>query len=283
MSVTTDAAMTCKPFLKWAGGKKWFRGQFQELMPPDFQGTYYEPFLGGGSFFFDLDVGQGVLSDLNEELIEVYKAIKEDVGAVIKEVRKYRYSKEEYYAVRNKRPRTAHTKAARFIYLNRTCWNGLYRVNSNGEFNVPFGRYKNPLICDAENLRRVSRCLQNVTLQCCDFETSVEECTTGDCVYFDPPYITGHRDNGFHMYNNRLFSWDDQKRLRRVSDNLRKQGVHVLVSNADHPNILRLYSDFYRYRTRRQSLIGGIGSKRGEITEALISSFPVDHWKLEEI
>lgn len=120
-------------------------------------------------------------------------------------------------------------------------------------------------------------------LHCCDFETATDECTDGDFVYCDPPYITGHRNNGFHMYNNRVFSWDDQERLRRVCGKLRKRGVHVLVSNADHPNILRLYPDFYRYRIVRQSLIGGTGSKRGTITEALLSSSPLNHARLEEV
>ncbi len=283
MVLRNENLRKCKPFLKWAGGKKWLAPLVPTISPTNFKTTYYEPFMGAGSFFFSINPTKAVLSDLNKDLIDTYNAIKTDVNLVINLLQKYPYEKDFYYYMRSKKPRSLHGSAARFIYLNRTCWNGLYRVNRKGQFNVPFGTYENPMICDASLLRQVSKRLENVNFKCCDFSKAVSKAKKGALVYFDPPYITGHRNNGFHMYNNRLFSWEDQERLSTVSEKLRLRKVNVLISNADHPNIHSLYPNFHHYMVKRKSLIGGNGSKRGEITETLISSYPLKKLKAEVI
>jgi len=272
-----------RPFLKWAGGKKWLVQHINALLPRDFSGSYYEPFVGAGIFYFTLCPNRALLSDLNEDLIKTYEAIKTDPDLVINMLEKYPYDSDFYYSMRARKPRSLHGHAARLIYLNRTCWNGLYRVNRKGEFNVPFGRHKNPRICDADNLRNVSLVLQNTKLLSADFEQAVQKAKSGSLVYFDPPYITGHQNNGFHMYNNRLFAWSDQERLARVAFALSSRGVFVLVSNADHANIRELYPDFYKYRITRKSLIGGLNSSRGDITESLFSNYPLEGLEAEII
>lgn len=272
-----------QPFLKWAGGKKWLVRHIRSILPSDFSGTYYEPFLGAGIFYFTLCPKKAVLSDLNEELIKTYEAIKTDSDSVISMLKTYPYDKDFYYKMRQSRPRTLHRQAARFIYLNRTCWNGLYRVNRKGKFNVPFGKYKNPTICDEKRLRKISVILQKTKLLSGDFESAVNYARSGSLVYFDPPYITGHQNNGFHMYNNRLFAWKDQERLAKKASVLANRGVFVLISNADHKNIHELYPNFFKYRVTRKSLIGGWGSKRGDITESLISSYRIDRFEAEMI
>ena len=283
MTSTTQKQAKCKPFLKWAGGKKWLSPLTQSLIPSKLENTYYEPFIGAGSFFFSIRPKKSVLSDLNRDLIETYTAIRDHVELVINSLNTYQYNNEFYYYMRSKKPRSLHGKAARFLYLNKTCWNGLYRVNRKGTFNVPIGRYDNPTICNADRLRKASELLRNVQLKCCDFEKAVAHARQSSFVYFDPPYITGHKNNGFHMYNDKLFAWDDQKRLSMLAAKLHNRGVHVLISNADHTNIMELYPDFYLYRISRKSLIGGNGSRRGNITEGLISSYQLDNEFLEEI
>lgn len=153
--------------------KKWLVRQISHLLPKDFSGTYYEPFVGAGIFYFVLSPKKAVLSDLNKDLIKTYEAIKTDPDLVINMLKRYPYDSDFYYSMRAKKPRSLHGHAARFIYLNRTCWNGLYRVNRTGKFNVPFGRFENPTICDEERLRRASRLLQNARLVSADFEQAI--------------------------------------------------------------------------------------------------------------
>jgi DNA adenine methylase len=267
-----DGALA-RPFLKWAGGKQWLARTARSLLPSSFSGTFFEPFLGGGSFFFALEPKQAVLADVNSDLIETYDAVKNDVEGIIRLLGSYPHDKSFYYALRTKVPRTARTNAARFIYLNRTCWNGLYRVNRKGEFNVPFGQRANPTICDRPRLRSAAKKLANTRLVCGDFCDVVRAAQRGDLVYLDPPYITGHTNNGFLKYNARLFCWEDQKRLRDTAFELADRGVNVLISNADHPTISRMYARFHRYTVDRNSLIGGKGSVRGPISELLIASY----------
>ncbi|MGH7800737.1 MAG: DNA adenine methylase [Thermodesulfobacteriota bacterium] len=266
---------TTVPYLKWAGGKQWLAPFAPLLLPPNFSGVYFEPFLGAGAFFFAVEPAKAVLTDINSELITTYIAIKENLSLVIEALKSYPYNKDFYYYIRSKKPHIPHLLAARIIYLNRTCWNGLYRVNQSGEFNVPFGRFKNPIICDEGRLRSAVKLLNRAKIYCCDFQKAVEVTRRGDFVYFDPPYITGHKDNGFLKYNTRLFSWSDQERLSQVAISLRDRGVWVLISNADHNKVISLYKGFFYYKISRKSLIGGLGSNRGVVTEALLSNYPL--------
>ena len=265
---------TTRPVLKWAGGKGWIAGAARAISPPTIK-RYYEPFLGGGAFFLALMPDDALLSDANEDLIETYQAIKEHPDAVIRHLQTYPYEKEFYYRMRKSKPRSAAARAARFVYLNRTCWNGLYRVNRLGEFNTPFGKLRNPTVCNRDRILKLSSMLTRKELVAEDFEHIANKVTRGDFVYFDPPYITGHQDNGFLKYNKRLFSWEDQTRLARLGVELAKKGVFVLVSNADHRSVVSLYEGFNYYRMSRKSLIAGKIACRTVTSEALLSSYPI--------
>jgi DNA adenine methylase len=261
--------------LKWAGGKKWLSTSIDCLRPKNWDGKYFEPFLGSGSLFFSLCPDKAILSDVNEELITVYKEIKGNPLRVIERLSLYPYEENFYYEMRSKEPKSNVEVAARFIYLNKTCWNGLYRVNQKGKFNTPFGKFENPKICDEEKLLNASKALSIADLSFGDFESIQEKVKPGNFVYLDPPYITGHQNNGFLKYNKHLFSWDDQKRLARMALKLAKTGANVLVSNADHNSVVGLYNKFHYYRIFRKSLIGGKESFRGSIFEAVFSSYPL--------
>lgn len=272
---TTLAPVVAKPLLRWAGGKAWLSRAAKALMPPNFKGKFYEPFCGGAAFYCALGLNDAVLGDKNKELITTYRTVRDDAEGVIKLLRGYPHLESYFYKIRELVPRTNRHLAARFIYLNRTCWNGLYRVNSEGIFNTPFGSRDNPDLVDAPRLRAISTMMKGVSFVSGDFEKCVKAAQSGDWVYFDPPYITGHQNNGFLMYNAHLFAWADQERLATAAKNLVARGVNVLVSNADHSPVINLYKDFYYYRTTRNSLINGTISLRGKTTEALLSSYPL--------
>ena len=264
-----------KPIVKWAGGKQWLAPAAPHLIPDKFTGRYFEPFLGGGAIFFAVEPARATLSDRNEALIAAYRTIRYDTEGVIGLLSSYPHDEKFYYRLRARSPKSERSAAARLLYLNRTCWNGLYRVNRKGEFNTPFGQFKNPTICDSDRLRKAAHLLRRARLRVGDFEAIVSEAESGDLVYFDPPYITGHQHNGFLKYNAPLFSWGDQQRLARLAVDLANAGVYVLVSNAGQPSVVGLYKGFNYYRVRRRSLIGSTLSSRGEVVEALLSSYPL--------
>lgn len=261
-----------KPFLKWAGGKKRLLPELLKYVPTEYN-NYYEPFLGGGSLFFALRPKKAYLSDLNEELINTYEQIKVDVDEVIKYLKKMKYDKKAYYRIRGMSLRNNSRRAARFIYLNRACWNGLYRVNPRGKFNVPFGRYENPTICNEENLKNVGKVLKKAVIKNCDFGKIVHKASKDDLIYFDPPYTTAYRNNGFIKYNSKLFSLKDQIRLRNAVRELDKKGCNILISNANHKFIENLYKGYSIKIMKRKSLIAGKKEKRREITELIIRNF----------
>lgn len=247
------------------------------LLLPSEYGAYFEPFLGGASVFFALEPKDAHLSDANEQLVATYAALRDSQEEVVRHLKRLRFDAEVYARVRRSKPRADATRAARLIYLNRTAFNGIYRVNGKGEFNVPFGSFtKEPTICDEERLSACASSLATAkAIRTADFERAVEGAAAGDLAYFDPPYITGHLNNGFVKWNAKLFTWDDQERLARVARTLKARGVHVLLSNADHPLVTDLYSGFHRYRLERTSRIGGPVSSRRRVTETLISSYPI--------
>lgn len=261
-----------RPFLKWTGGKQWLAPFVSNWLDEDFSGRYYEPFLGGGSSFLAVGPPSATLSDENEELIITYSAVRDDVELVIETLKSYPHSKDFYADLRRKKPRKPHTQAARLIYLNKTAFNGIYRVNRAGQFNVPFGDYKNPTICNEERLRAASKRLAKASLKVGDFAEPLKDAGSGDFVYLDPPYITGHQNNGFLKYNASLFSWADQIRLAKLAGELAEQGATVVVSNSDHPAVLELYPRFFYYRLFRPSRIGGSVASRGTVAEAVLAS-----------
>ncbi|HXU93235.1 MAG TPA: Dam family site-specific DNA-(adenine-N6)-methyltransferase [Gallionella sp.] len=263
-----------QPFLKWAGGKRWLTESKQDLFPKEF-GRYFEPFLGGGAVFFSLSPQVATLSDLNADLIETYAAIRDNWQAVLENLKTHhrKHSKPYYYQLRASSLRTPHTRAARFIYLNRTCWNGLYRVNLDGEFNVPIGT-KTQVVLPTDNFALLSQRLANVDLRVSDFEATVNLAGEGDLVFVDPPYTVRHNYNGFVKYNERIFSWDDQVRLseslRRASD----RGCFVVATNAFHPSVQELYRNSFEISAvSRRSVIAANSLFRGKYEELLITNF----------
>lgn len=263
-----------RPFLTWAGSKRLILSHIVHLLPRQYR-RYYEPFLGSGALFFLLQPPRATLGDSCGPLIETYRAIGANPSAVWRYLSSISVDRDTYTWVRENRSRGTYKNAAEFIYLNKTCWNGLYRVNASGKFNVPFGR-PNPkaAIAHKTNLQACSEALArpNVTLLDCDFLDSLNGVGEGDLVYLDPPYVTGHSNNGFIDYNEVLFSWEDQERLAQTAADLKTKGAHVIVSNADHPAIRDLYSRFRIVSFDRQATISGKVSSRGTTKEILASS-----------
>lgn len=262
-----------RAFLRWAGSKRFLLRHILDILPKRFH-TYREPFLGSGALFFLLQPEKAVLSDRCEELMNTFSAIHDNVDAVIRYLSPLKRSKETFYYIRQNRSKGRLKRAAEFIYLNKTCWNGLYRVNSAGNFNVPFGSHSTDFITDFDNLRSCAASLQysSVSLQSYDFEENIKQSKPGDLVYLDPPYVTGHSNNGFIEYNEVIFSWDDQKRLAEIAKSLTSKGVHVIVSNANHQAIIELYSGFaVKYFNRTSTLASDI-TRRRTVSEILLFS-----------
>ena len=259
-----------KPFLKWAGGKRWLV-ENQQFELPEFEGRYIEPFLGGGAVYFHVAPKRAVLSDVNPNLISVYRAVRSDWRRVEIELKKMQrlHSSDYYYEERSRLRRTIYTKAAQFLYLNRTCWNGLYRENLSGKFNVPIGT-KSQVIMPDDDFEGASKALQNAKLVACDFEDTIKIATTGDLVFLDPPYTTAHNTNGFVKYNQKIFSWDDQIRLRDCVEAASCRGAKVVMTNANHQTIRELYAALGSPNIiSRYSVISGSPDSRGQTTEAL--------------
>ena len=273
-----------KPFAKWVGGKRQLLRQFRELglyPPEDFNpitNTYYEPFVGGGAVFFDLLPKNAELSDLNNELVTTYNVIKNHVDELIQSLQKHVYDKEYYLEVRAKKIEDLSDVevASRFIFLNRTGFNGLYRVNKSGQFNVPFGRYNNPVICDEDNLRRVSDALQGVTITHRDYKNVLKTAKSGDFIYLDPPYYPINATSSFTSYTAEGFLEKEQTELRDTFVKLHEKGCFVMLSNSDTPFINELYSGLDGITINKITAgrsINSKGSGRGKITEVLITNY----------
>jgi len=273
-----------KPFVKWVGGKRQLLAQFRlrNLYPPEKfnpkTGRYFEPFVGGGAVFFDLLPQKAFLSDLNNELVITYNVIKNDVENLISLLKKHKINKEYFLKIRAQNPKNLSDLniASRFIYLNRTCFNGMYRVNSNGGFNVPFGKYTNPLICDEENLKKASKVLQNVEIKKQDYKEVLKKAKKGDFIYFDPPYYPISKTSSFTSYTSEAFLEKEQVELRDTFEKLHKKGCFVMLSNSDTPFINKIYTEIKGARISKVSAgraINSDASKRGKITEVLVTNY----------
>ena len=259
-----------KPFIKWAGGKRWLVAN-TGFSIPDISGRYIEPFLGGAAVFFHTLPDTAILSDANPKLIATYQAVKDDWSAVYRELKKYVTSHDEtfYYQERSRKRRSPHTLAAQFIYLNRTCFNGLYRENKLGQFNVPVGK-KTSVLRPDDDFAAIADSLRGAELICQDFELTIAEARAGDFVFVDPPYTVAHNENGFIQYNQNIFSWSDQMRLRDSIEAALNRGAVVYMTNANHESIHELYEDLGNpLILPRASKISGSLSGRGSSTETL--------------
>ncbi len=260
-----------EPFLKWAGGKRWLV-RSRTKFAPDSYTRYFEPFVGSGAVFFSMNPGKAVLADLNPELIIVYQQLKNNWRSVESHLKQHSrlHSDDYYYKIRSRKPRTDHTIAARFLYLNRTCWNGLYRVNLRGEFNVPRGT-KNSVLLDTDDFSVVSKRLKRCKIMCQDFAKTISLAGKDDFIFIDPPYTVNHNLNGFLKYNEKIFSWDDQIRLKESIANAVERGAKVSMTNANHPSIHDLYRDMGETEIlARNSIIAGSTCHRVKTSEILI-------------
>lgn len=266
------------PFLKWAGGKSRLLRQYQPYFPtPERMGHYYEPFIGSAAVFFHLQPRPACLSDANRKLVDVYAIVQQEVEALIEALQAHRNEHDYYYKVRAQDPAglSPVERAARLIFLNRTCYNGLYRENKKGEFNVPFGRYSNPTICNAGRLRSASRALQGVELTVGDFEAVTGRAGAGDFIYFDPPYAPLSATSNFTSYSRDGFGLEDQRRLAETFHLLTARGCNIMLSNSESALVYELYGRRgYRLipiSARRN--INSKGDRRGPVTELLILNY----------
>ncbi|MBQ4443032.1 MAG: DNA adenine methylase [Clostridia bacterium] len=291
--------VTLKPFVKWVGGKSQLVDEIEKMLPSDGEKVltkYAEPMVGGGALFFNIlskyDFEELYISDINAELINAYKAVKTDIDNLISKLNEMQMSflpmdengrKYFYYNIREKfnstilSAETSTEKAAQFIFLNKTCFNGLYRVNRKGQFNVPMGAYKNPTICDDENLRNIHEALQNVTIVCGDYSLSKSFIDKDTFVYLDPPYRPISETSAFTSYNSESFDDNEQIRLAQFIDEINKLGAKIVLSNSDPKNVNEddnFFDDLYRnYKINRveaSRAINSKGDKRGKINELLI-------------
>jgi DNA adenine methylase len=271
-------------FLKWAGGKLQLIEQFENLFPHNFR-NYYEPFIGSGAVFFyvksKLKPNKVILSDTNEELINCFCVVRDKPSELVELLLNHRkkHSKEYYYSVRSMESSTLDSldRAARLIYLNKTCFNGLYRVNSKGQFNVPFGDYENPSIFDRNTLFQASQLLQGVHLQVMTFEKVLDFAGKDDFVYFDPPYIPLSKTSSFTRYSKSNFSMKEQKRPSEVFGILDSRGCFVMLSNSDHALTRELYRHYEKNTVivRAKRMINSVGSRRGAINEVVVTNYSV--------
>lgn len=274
------------PFLKWAGGKSSLLTQYEAIFPAGGVGTYYEPFVGSGAVFFHLRnrglVRGARLSDINAELINIYCVVRDQPDALIERLAHHRrhHSRWYYYHLRerDREPGWAQSagrveRAARMLYLNKTCYNGLWRVNSRGEFNVPMGRYNSPRILDEPRLRAASRALQRVDLAAVPFDEAVEEAGPGSFVYFDPPYVPLSATSSFTSYTAGGFGYEEQGRLAAVFRALDRRGARVMLSNSDHPLVHDLYRGFRIERVRARRHINSRANGRGAISEVVVVNY----------
>lgn len=276
MKKKLDKSKVVKPFLRWAGGKNWYTKFIEAELPESFN-DYYEPFLGGGSVFFYLKSKglikkKAFLSDSNADLINTYKVIKNNLEELFIYLREHVDSEDEYYRIRNLQTKNPIEMAARFLYLNKTSFNGIYRVNRNGEYNVPYGRRNLVNLYNYEHLKEVSSLLENTYISCQDFKVRCRSIKTSDLVFIDPPYTVAHENNGFVQYNQSIFSWNNQIQLSKISRKINEKGAFFIITNACHDSIKELYKTGMQTQIARSSTIGGKGAKRANYNEIIITN-----------
>lgn len=262
------------PFLRWAGGKRWLINEVNELINGHNFRNYYEPFLGSASIFLNINTAfdKVFLNDINEDLIETYQEVKNNVNEVIRFLKQFPNNEKFYYDIRKKTFKNKSKRAAQFIYLNHTSYNGIYRVNSNGEYNVPYG-HKKKYDIDEKSLIQCSQKLQNANLASGDFSQFINSINEGDLIFLDPPYTVSHNNNGFIEYNKKLFSLDDQYRLSELIDLIKKKKAFYILTNAAHEKIEEIFNKGdYQYTLTRSSTIGGKNAQRGPIEEFLFTN-----------
>ncbi|MCR5540687.1 MAG: Dam family site-specific DNA-(adenine-N6)-methyltransferase [Ruminococcus sp.] len=267
-----------RPFLKWPGGKQWLISKYSYIFPKQFN-LYIEPFLGGGSVFFHLLPEKAIIADVNNDLINTYQVMARNPKKLksLLELHQDNHCKEYYYIIRNTLPNNRIDRAARFLYLNRTCYNGMYRVNKDGLFNVPIGT-KNNFIYDVDNFIEYGESLRNIHILTQDFVSTIHNAEMGDLIFADPPYAISDNQSGFIKYNDKLFSWKDQKRLLKSLIKARDRGANIVLTNEYNHQIQEMYQQngFFTHTLKRYSSISGNSDGRGQKLELLVLSYHVD-------
>jgi DNA adenine methylase len=270
------------PFVKWVGGKRQLIPEIKALLPEKFSSyTYMEPFVGGGAVLFEFQPAKAIINDYNTELINCYEVIRDNVGELVADLKKHKNEEKYFYELRaldrdNKITDLSKIKrASRIIYLNKTCFNGLYRVNSAGEFNSPFGRYKNPNIVNEPVLKAVSNYFKtnDITIVNDDYESVIKKAGKKTFIYFDPPYHPLSQSSNFTGYIQGGWNEEDQERLKQACDMLTEKGVKFLLSNSAAPFIKELYKNYQVHIVKATRAINSDGAKRGEIDEVLIRNY----------
>jgi DNA adenine methylase len=268
----------CRPFLKWVGGKRQLLGELLPRLPSKFN-RYFEPFVGGGALFFAAQPARAFLSDTNAELINAYTVVREAPDLLIRDLKRHVYERDYFYDLRGADRKvgfsrwSAVRRASRLIYLNRTCFNGLYRVSSQGFFNAPFGRYVNPRIVDAENLRACSQALNGVSIDLRDFTETCAMARRGDFVYLDPPYIPLSRTAAFTSYGKLGFDISMQASLAGICRMLDRRGVKFMLSNSSAPEVFDLYRGFKIDLVDATRALNSNPSRRGAIKEVVVTNY----------
>jgi len=269
------------PILKWAGGKRQLLTDIIGLFPKDYsRRTYHEPFVGSGAVFFTIEPKTGTINDINKHLMNFFKVVKYSPEELIEEASKYEYEKETYYKFRdryNEEEISDLERAALFLYFNKTGFNGLWRVNSKGKFNVPFGRYKNPTIVPKGKIREANKILKDIEILCTDFSYIIEKADKGDLCYFDPPYEPVSETAYFTSYTAKGFDMKEQKRLSETCSKLDEKGVYFVLSNSHVKQIVDLYDmnpNFKIKIVQARRSINSKADKRGLINEILVTNIP---------
>ena len=267
-----EGTVPLRPFLKWPGGKRWFVTRHADAFPVNFN-VYIEPFLGSGCVYFHLKPKKAILGDTNGELISAFRGLRQSWkrATALLDAHQENHGTRHYYTVRNQSPKCIVEKAARLIYLNRACFNGIWRVNQKGEFNVPKGT-RNRILFDTDNFASAAQLLRNATLRVADFEKLIDKAKRSDLVFADPPYTVQHNLNGFIKYNEKLFSWEDQVRLAAALARARDRGAYIVSTNANHRSLRKLYRlhGFRLKSVSRFSSISATAESRRQFEELLI-------------
>jgi DNA adenine methylase len=270
--LSTGAISPLKPLLKWPGGKRFLAPLISEQFVASRARRYVEPFAGGAAVLFEIEPKRALISDTNSELMNLYAVVRDQTAQLLARLRKFQNSETEYYRVRSSRPRSAIERAARAYYLQRLSFNGIYRENLAGEFNVPYGQKRHLACFDKVEILGAAAVLARCHLSAQDFRVTLSRVGEGDFVYIDPPYTVTHNDNGFIKYNSRLFSWKDQIDLAQEATSAARRGAHITVSNANHHEVKRLYRAFKYDEVVRTSKIAASSWARRKISEALFVS-----------
>ena len=260
------------PFLKWAGGKRWLANTVAGLLGEE--GRHVEPFAGSAACFFSSRATEGCLSDNNDELMNCFRMVRDNPRKLVNLLRQLDISGQTFERIRSSNEKGVLKRACRFLYLNRTAFNGIYRVNQLGQFNVPFGCKPGTELCDELRILNCSQRLQNVELNSCDFRVALARIRGSDAVFIDPPYTVKHNCNAFRRYNEQIFSWNDQETLAQIANRLAARDVRVVLSNAFHEDVVKLYfrKNFHALMVTRPSNLAASTSKRGSCEELLLIS-----------